>query len=125
MFDITKSVTVLQPLSRLRLSRSAARRKNRFTPPSVLDLAPPVDTCSANTHRHLTDQTHPHRRLGNAPCGPAARRRPLATSHYRDFGSVTDIGGYPAAFLRLFGFGLPGVDYEAEADPIAPMPSAA
>ena len=38
--------------------------------------------------------------------------------------SVTDIAGYRAEFLKLFGFGLPGVDYEAEADPIAPLPSA-
>jgi trans-2-enoyl-CoA reductase len=26
--------------------------------------------------------------------------------------------------LKLFGFGLPGVDYEAEANPVQPMPSA-
>ena len=38
--------------------------------------------------------------------------------------SVTDIAGYRAEFLKLFGFGLPGVDYEAEAEPIAPLPSA-
>ena len=39
--------------------------------------------------------------------------------------SISDIAGYRAEFLKLFGFGLPGVDYEAEADPIAPLPSAA
>jgi enoyl-[acyl-carrier protein] reductase/trans-2-enoyl-CoA reductase (NAD+) len=38
--------------------------------------------------------------------------------------SLSDIAGYRAEFLKLFGFGLPGVDYEAEADPIAPLPSA-
>lgn len=38
--------------------------------------------------------------------------------------SISDIAGYRAEFLKLFGFGLPGVDYEAEADPIAPLPSA-
>jgi enoyl-[acyl-carrier protein] reductase/trans-2-enoyl-CoA reductase (NAD+) len=38
--------------------------------------------------------------------------------------SVTDIAGYRAEFLKLFGFGLPGVDYEAEAEPVAPLPSA-
>ena len=38
--------------------------------------------------------------------------------------SVSDIAGYRAEFLKLFGFGLPGVDYDAEADPIAPLPSA-
>jgi enoyl-[acyl-carrier protein] reductase/trans-2-enoyl-CoA reductase (NAD+) len=34
---------------------------------------------------------------------------------------VTDIAGYRQEFLRLFGFGLPGVDYEAETDPIVPV----
>jgi enoyl-[acyl-carrier protein] reductase/trans-2-enoyl-CoA reductase (NAD+) len=38
--------------------------------------------------------------------------------------SISDITGYRAEFLKLFGFGLPGVDYKAEADPIAPLPSA-
>lgn len=36
---------------------------------------------------------------------------------------ISDIEGYRAEFLRLFGFGLPEVDYEAEADPIVAMPS--
>jgi len=39
--------------------------------------------------------------------------------------TLSDMAGYRAEFLKLFGFGLPGVDYEAEADPIAPLPSAA
>ena len=38
--------------------------------------------------------------------------------------ALSDIAGYRAEFLKLFGFGLPGVDYEAEADPVAPLPSA-
>ncbi len=38
--------------------------------------------------------------------------------------AVSDIAGYRTEFLKLFGFGLPGVDYEAEADPVAPLPSA-
>jgi enoyl-[acyl-carrier protein] reductase/trans-2-enoyl-CoA reductase (NAD+) len=37
---------------------------------------------------------------------------------------VSDIAGYRAEFLKLFGFGLPGVDYAAEANPVAPLPSA-
>lgn len=37
---------------------------------------------------------------------------------------LSDIAGYRAEFLRLFGFGMAGVDYTAEADPIAPLPSA-
>ncbi|MES2570616.1 MAG: enoyl-ACP reductase FabV [Verrucomicrobiota bacterium] len=38
--------------------------------------------------------------------------------------TVSDIAGYRTEFLRLFGFGLPGVNYEAETDPLVPMPSA-
>ena len=38
--------------------------------------------------------------------------------------ALTDIAGYRTEFLKLFGFGLPGVDYDAETDPIAPLPSA-
>lgn len=30
---------------------------------------------------------------------------------------LTDIDGYRTEFLKLFGFGLPGVDYDAEVDP--------
>lgn len=31
---------------------------------------------------------------------------------------LTDLKGYKAEFLRLFGFGLDGVDYDAEVDPV-------
>jgi enoyl-[acyl-carrier protein] reductase / trans-2-enoyl-CoA reductase (NAD+) len=37
---------------------------------------------------------------------------------------LSDIEGYRTEFLRLFGFGLPGVDYEAESDPVQALPSA-
>ncbi len=37
---------------------------------------------------------------------------------------VSDIVGYRAEFLKLFGFGLPGVDYEADTDPHRSLPSA-
>jgi enoyl-[acyl-carrier protein] reductase/trans-2-enoyl-CoA reductase (NAD+) len=37
---------------------------------------------------------------------------------------LSDLAGYRAEFLALFGFGLPGVDYEADVEPIAPLPSA-
>ena len=30
---------------------------------------------------------------------------------------LTDFKGYREEFLKLFGFGLPGVDYEADVDP--------
>jgi enoyl-[acyl-carrier protein] reductase/trans-2-enoyl-CoA reductase (NAD+) len=38
--------------------------------------------------------------------------------------ALSDIAGYRAEFLRLFGFGLPGVNYDAEAEPLQPLPSA-
>ena len=36
--------------------------------------------------------------------------------------TLTDIAGYRTEFLKLFGFGLPGVDYEADVEPHVPMP---
>ncbi|MEL6821439.1 MAG: enoyl-ACP reductase FabV [Calditrichota bacterium] len=35
---------------------------------------------------------------------------------------LTDLKGYQAEFLKLFGFGLPGVDYSADVDPLVEMP---
>jgi enoyl-[acyl-carrier protein] reductase/trans-2-enoyl-CoA reductase (NAD+) len=35
--------------------------------------------------------------------------------------SETDIAGYRSEFLKLFGFGLNGVDYDAEAEPHVPL----
>lgn len=37
---------------------------------------------------------------------------------------ISDFAGYQSEFLRLFGFGLDGVDYEAETDPDRALPSA-
>lgn len=34
---------------------------------------------------------------------------------------LTDFKGYKEEFLRLFGFEVPGVDYEAEVDPVVPI----
>ena len=34
-----------------------------------------------------------------------------------NLGALSDIEGYRTEFLKLFGFGLPGVDYEKETDP--------
>jgi trans-2-enoyl-CoA reductase len=31
--------------------------------------------------------------------------------------STTDIVGYREEFLKLFGFGLPGIDYDADINP--------
>jgi enoyl-[acyl-carrier protein] reductase/trans-2-enoyl-CoA reductase (NAD+) len=35
--------------------------------------------------------------------------------------ALTDIAGYRSEFLKLFGFGLAGVDYDAEVEPHVPM----
>ncbi|MBI2510567.1 MAG: trans-2-enoyl-CoA reductase family protein [Opitutae bacterium] len=35
---------------------------------------------------------------------------------------LTDIAGYRTEFLKLFGFGLPGIDYDADVEPHVPMP---
>ena len=35
--------------------------------------------------------------------------------------ALTDIAGYRSDFLKLFGFGLPGVDYGADVEPHVPM----
>ena len=37
-------------------------------------------------------------------------------------GADTDIAGYRSEFLKLFGFGLPGINYEAEVEPHVLMP---
>ena len=39
--------------------------------------------------------------------------------------TLADFDGYQAGFLRLFGFGLEGVDYAAETDPAVAVPSLA
>jgi enoyl-[acyl-carrier protein] reductase/trans-2-enoyl-CoA reductase (NAD+) len=36
--------------------------------------------------------------------------------------TLTDIAGYRAEFMKLFGFGLPGINYDAEVEPHVPMP---
>jgi enoyl-[acyl-carrier protein] reductase/trans-2-enoyl-CoA reductase (NAD+) len=38
---------------------------------------------------------------------------------------LADFEGYQTSFLRLFGFGLAGVDYTAETDPLVSVPSLA
>lgn len=42
----------------------------------------------------------------------------VTTENLRD---VTDFAGYKQEFLRLFGFEVEGVDYEAEVDPVVPI----
>jgi enoyl-[acyl-carrier protein] reductase/trans-2-enoyl-CoA reductase (NAD+) len=37
-------------------------------------------------------------------------------------GELSDFAGYREEFLRLFGFGLPTVDYDEDVDPVVPIP---
>ncbi len=45
---------------------------------------------------------------------------PQATTE--NLGALTDIAGYREEFLKLFGFGLPGIDYDADVEPHLLMP---
>jgi enoyl-[acyl-carrier protein] reductase/trans-2-enoyl-CoA reductase (NAD+) len=49
-----------------------------------------------------------------------ARLWPQVTTENLD--TLTDIAGYRADFLKLFGFGLAGIDYDADAEPHVTMP---
>ena len=57
-----------------------------------------------------------------APVQTEVARR-WAEVNSENFGSLGDFGGYQSSFLRLFGFGLAGVDYTAETDPVVAIPS--
>jgi enoyl-[acyl-carrier protein] reductase/trans-2-enoyl-CoA reductase (NAD+) len=35
---------------------------------------------------------------------------------------LSDFAGYRREFLQLFGFEVPGVDYDADVDPVVPIP---
>lgn len=48
-----------------------------------------------------------------------ARIWPQVTTE--NLAELTDIQGYRTEFLKMFGFGLPGIDYEAEVEPHVPM----
>ena len=52
---------------------------------------------------------------------PVARNWQAVTTE--NLAELGDFEGYQASFLRLFGFGLAGVDYAAETDPEVPIPS--
>ncbi len=48
-----------------------------------------------------------------------ARIWPQVTTE--NLAALTDIAGYRAEFLKLFGFGLPGINYDADVEPHVPM----
>jgi enoyl-[acyl-carrier protein] reductase/trans-2-enoyl-CoA reductase (NAD+) len=63
-------------------------------------------------------------RIDNLEMRPAvqaevARIWPQVTTE--NLASLTDVAGYRAEFLRLFGFGIPGIDYEADIEPHIPL----
>jgi len=67
---------------------------------------------------HFDD--HGRVRLDNHEMVPEVQRQivelwPQITTE--NLAALTDIAGYRAEFLKLFGFGLAGVDYEADVEP--------
>jgi enoyl-[acyl-carrier protein] reductase / trans-2-enoyl-CoA reductase (NAD+) len=57
----------------------------------------------------------------SAPVQDEIRRRwPLVTTE--SLGELADLEGFREGFLRIFGFGIDGVDYEAEQDPTLGRP---
>jgi len=49
-----------------------------------------------------------------------ARIWPIVSTE--NVGELTDIAGFQSDFLKLFGFGLPGIDYDADVEPHILMP---
>ena len=67
-------------------------------------------------------------RLDDREMAPAVQARVAARWQQVDTANLTtmaDFDGYQASFLRLFGFGIEGVDYAAEADAAIAVPSLA
>lgn len=58
--------------------------------------------------------------LAESVQGEIQRRWPLVTTE--NLHELGDLAGFKADFLNIFGFGLRGVDYEADLDPAAPPP---
>jgi len=58
-------------------------------------------------------------------CAPTCRRpspQSGCRSRPENLEAITDIAGYREEFLKLFGFGLPGIDYNADVEPHILMP---
>jgi enoyl-[acyl-carrier protein] reductase/trans-2-enoyl-CoA reductase (NAD+) len=55
------------------------------------------------------------RELAPAIQDEVKRRWPLVTTE--NIGELADLEGFRADFLRIFGFGMPGVDYDEDLDP--------
>ncbi len=57
------------------------------------------------------------------PATQAAVLRAWERISTASLGDHADLEGYRTEFLQLFGFAVPGVDYDAEVDPLVPIPS--
>jgi enoyl-[acyl-carrier protein] reductase/trans-2-enoyl-CoA reductase (NAD+) len=65
-------------------------------------------------------------RLDDWEMAPAVQELVISRWHQVDTGNLKDLGdldGYQSSFLRLFGFGLAGVDYDADTDTGIGVPS--
>ncbi len=90
--------------------------------------------CIEQMYRLLAEQMYNGRALNYDPEGrvriddlemredvqqEVARRWPDVTTE--NLSDLADIAGYKEDFLRLFGFAMPGVDYDADVDPEVPL----
>ena len=57
--------------------------------------------------------------LSAIPVAEVARLWPQVTT--ANLAELTDIAGYRQEFLKLFGFGLAGIDYDADIEPHVPL----
>jgi enoyl-[acyl-carrier protein] reductase/trans-2-enoyl-CoA reductase (NAD+) len=65
-------------------------------------------------------------RLDDWEMAPSVQEPVIASWHQvttENLGDLGDLAGYQASFLRLFGFGLEGVDYQADSDTAMKVPS--
>src|SRR5690606_34265433 len=53
--------------------------------------------------------------------GQAAVKELWGQVNSENLPEISDIQGYREEFLKLFGFGIPGIDYERDVDPLVPM----
>jgi enoyl-[acyl-carrier protein] reductase/trans-2-enoyl-CoA reductase (NAD+) len=60
--------------------------------------------------------------LSDAVQNEVRRRWPLVTTENLD--ALADLPGFRSDFLRIFGFGIDGVNYDAEQDPFMGRPDA-
>lgn len=100
----------------------------------VMKAAGTHEGCVEQMHRLFADQLYNRRtpaldgggrvRIDDREMRPeiqSAIKRAWPAVTTENLTATTDITGYRAEFLKMFGFGLPGVDYDAETEPNWPM----